>query len=99
MKNNQSSELVDSLIRAAQPEMSRIKDAADLGFDTRLRCALGDQSSPHWSAWEAAARNGLRIAFGVTALVVLQAGFWIASQERNAVLQTEWILEQVFLGI
>jgi hypothetical protein len=99
MKKNQSSDPVESLIRAAQPEMSRIKDAADLGFDTRLRSALGDQGSPFWPAWEAAARNGLRIAVGVTALIVLQAGFWIASQGWDAVLQTEWTLEQVFLGI
>jgi hypothetical protein len=98
MQNKQSSDPVESLIRAAQPEMSRIKEAASLGFDTRLRSALGDQSSPLWSAWEAPVRRGLQVAAGLTALIILQTGLWMASRGWNGVLETEWTLEQVLLG-
>lgn len=99
MKKNHSWDPVESLIRAAQPEMSRMKDAAELGFDTRLRSALREQSSAIWPAWEATARRSLQVAVGVTAAIVLQVGVRISSQGWDAVLQTEWTLEQVFLGI
>ena len=98
MNKNQASDPVESVIRAAQPEMSRMKEAADVGFETRLRSALEDQSSPRSTVWETAVRRSLPIAAGITALILLQFGFWVASHGW-IVSRDEWMLERIFFGI
>ena len=99
MKKNEPPDPVASLIQEARPEMSRNQGAAETGFDTRLRAALGRQASPHWAAWEPATRWGLRIAGAVTAVIVLEFGIWAASQGGDAVNLSAWAVERILLGI
>jgi hypothetical protein len=45
MNSKQPLDPVKSLIEAAQPEMSRMKHSAEVGFDSRLRATLKLQVS------------------------------------------------------
>jgi hypothetical protein len=90
---------VESLIRAAQPEMSRLARTAGLGFETRLRAALGKQTSALWWAWESAAWQGARMAAGVTVLIAVQFGASVAFQSGAEIHPTAWTIERTLLGM
>lgn len=98
MKKNCEANPVASLIREALPEMSRIKSAAELGFDARLRKALGQQSTTSYLAWEDAAKRSVKMAGGLTAVIVLQFGCWIGASNGDGLRQSSFAIERLLLG-
>lgn len=96
--DNNNADLFASLIRKSTPERLRMKEVAMIGFNSRLLNALSNQSPPLWSAWEVAARRSLQIAAVFTALILFQAGLAVIPQGFDLV-QTEWMLERIFIGI
>ena len=99
MNKNQESDPVDFLIRQAQPEMSRMECAAELGFDARLRMALGQQTASIYFAWEDAAKRSLKIAGALTAVIVVQFGLWVAASIGDGLPQSNLTIEWLLLGI
>lgn len=99
MKEKQPFDQVDALIQAALPEMSRIRHAAEVGFEIRLRAALGPQVSAALLTWETAATRSLRVAAAITALIVVQSGFWLAPRIGDGLLQVNLTVERLLLGI
>jgi hypothetical protein len=98
MNEQESSDPVMSLIRAARPEMERQQESAELSFETRLREALEEQSVP-WAGLEANTSRVLRFAAALTVLILLQAALWFASQSGNYGLHSQWTLERILIGI
>lgn len=99
MKEKEPMDALDSLIQQAQPEMARMQHAAEIGFETRLRTALGPQASIASPLWEGAIRRGLRVAVCFTALIVVQSGFWLAGHAGDGLLQADLVVARLLLGI
>lgn len=99
MNAKQPLDPVKSLIEAAQPEMSRMKHAAEVGFDSRLRATLSLQVSTTLLTWEVAMNRSLKVAVGVTLLIVLQFAIWFSPRIVDGFLLTNFTLERLLLGI
>jgi hypothetical protein len=99
MNSKQPLDPVKSLIEAAQPEMSRMKHSAEVGFDSRLRATLKLQVSTALITWEAAINRSLQVAVGVTSLIVLQFAIWFTPRIGDGTLLTNFTLERLLLGI
>lgn len=99
MNKNQESDPLELLIRQAQPEMSRMESAAELGFDARLRKALGQQTASTSFVWEDAVKRSLKFAGALTAVIVVQFGLWVAASIGDGLPQTNFTIERLLLGI
>ena len=95
-----SQDPLDDLIETAKPEMERVRDAASMGFETRLREALPPRrGSGPLATWDVVTTAGCRIAAVITTLVALQftlSGAWKSSASSDLMA---FAVERMLLGI